>query len=46
MSSDKKKSGSRLKFALPAAIGDVRWGVDVPETLLATELQRVTGALP
>jgi 3-dehydroquinate synthetase len=42
MSSDKKKSGGRLKYALPAAISDVRWGVDVPEALLAVELQRLT----
>ncbi len=42
MSSDKKKTGGRLKFALPASIGDVRWGVEVPEALLAAELQRLT----
>ncbi len=42
MSSDKKKSGGRLKYALPAAVGDVRWGIDVPEALLAAELQRLT----
>ncbi|MBL8096671.1 MAG: 3-dehydroquinate synthase [Anaerolineales bacterium] len=42
MSSDKKKTGGRLKFALPAAIGDVRWGIEVPDALLAAELRHLT----
>jgi len=31
MSSDKKKSGGRLKFALPKKIGEVVWGVEADE---------------
>ncbi len=46
MSSDKKKVTGRLTFALPVAIGDVRWGIEAPEALLAAELLRVTRRWP
>lgn len=38
MGSDKKKAGGRLKFALPKRVGEVIWGVDVDEALLAESL--------
>ncbi|MBL8045245.1 MAG: 3-dehydroquinate synthase [Anaerolineales bacterium] len=42
MSTDKKKSGGQLKFALPRGVGDVAWGVAVPEDLIMDALQVVT----
>jgi shikimate kinase / 3-dehydroquinate synthase len=42
MSSDKKKAGGRLKFALPRHIGDVIWGVEVDETLLMEVLEALS----
>lgn len=38
MSTDKKKVGKRLKFVLPEALGRVRYGVEVDETLLTETL--------
>jgi len=38
MSSDKKKRNGRLRFVLPRAIGDVEYGVEVPERLVRTTL--------
>ena len=35
---DKKKSAGRVRFALPACIGQVQTGVDVPDDMLAVEL--------
>lgn len=42
MSSDKKKAGGRLKFALARRLGDVAWGVEIDEALLAAELVQLT----
>ncbi len=42
MSSDKKKAGGRLKFALARDVGDAVWGVEIDETLLAAELAALT----
>jgi 3-dehydroquinate synthase len=42
MSSDKKKAGGKLKFALPKRIGEVAWGVEVDEGLLAEALKMAT----
>lgn len=39
MTLDKKKAGGKVRFALPAAIGDVRTGVTVDDALLAQTLQ-------
>lgn len=39
MSTDKKKSGGQLKFALPRGVGDVVWGVAVPEALIMDALR-------
>ncbi|HLB46201.1 MAG TPA: 3-dehydroquinate synthase [Anaerolineales bacterium] len=39
MSSDKKKAGGRLKFALPKRIGEVTWGVEADEDLLLEVLK-------
>ena len=38
MTLDKKKAGGKVRFALPADIGDVRVGVTVEDTLLAQVL--------
>lgn len=40
MTLDKKKAGGKVRFALPAAIGDVRTGVTVDDALLADILRR------
>lgn len=42
MSADKKKAGGRLKFALPVRVGEVRWGIEVGEGLLAETLEAIT----
>jgi 3-dehydroquinate synthetase len=42
MSSDKKKAGGRLKFALPRCPGQVTWGVDVTEADLMNILEEMT----
>ena len=39
MSLDKKKAGGQVRFALPAAIGDVRTGVTVPSEMLERVLR-------
>ena len=39
MSRDKKKSGGKLKFALPKRIGEVVWGVEVADELLQRVLE-------
>ena len=44
MSSDKKKSGGRLKFVLPRCPGDVVWGVEVDEPHLMAALEEMTRA--
>jgi 3-dehydroquinate synthase len=42
MSSDKKKAGGKLKFALPKKIGEVTWGVEADEALLLEVLKATT----
>jgi 3-dehydroquinate synthase len=42
MSTDKKKAGGRLKFALPVRVGEVRWGIAIEESLLAETLEAIT----
>jgi shikimate kinase/3-dehydroquinate synthase len=42
MSSDKKKVGGRLKFALPRCPGEVVWGVEVDEPNLTAILEAMT----
>jgi shikimate kinase/3-dehydroquinate synthase len=42
MAVDKKKAGATLRFALPAGIGDVRYGIEVDETLLMEVLAGVS----
>jgi shikimate kinase/3-dehydroquinate synthase len=42
MQSDKKKSGGRLKFALPRRPGEVVWGQEVEPGLLQTVLEELT----
>ena len=44
MSSDKKKAGGRLKFALPRCPGQVVWGVEVGEPDLSAILEEMTVA--
>ena len=41
MSSDKKKAGGQLKFALPKRVGEAAWGVEVDEALLMETLEIV-----
>jgi 3-dehydroquinate synthase len=35
---DKKKAHGRVRFSLPARIGEVLWGVEVPDDMLGSEL--------
>ncbi len=42
MAVDKKKAGATLRFALPARIGDVRYGVEVDNTVLMELLGEVS----
>jgi 3-dehydroquinate synthetase len=42
MAVDKKKAGATLRFALPARIGDVRYGVEVDNTVLMEVLGEVS----
>jgi 3-dehydroquinate synthase len=42
MSSDKKKAGGKLKFALPKRVGEVVWGVEVDEGRLTKVLSVIT----
>jgi len=44
MSSDKKKAGGRLKFALPRCPGEVVWGVEVDDANLMATLEEMTHA--
>ena len=41
MQSDKKKRGGRLRFVLPRAIGDVEYGVEVPERQVRSVLAQL-----
>jgi 3-dehydroquinate synthase len=41
MSSDKKKAGGQLKFALPKRVGEAAWGLEVDEALLMETLEIV-----
>ncbi len=41
MSSDKKKAGGKLKFALPKRVGEAAWGIEVDEALLMETLEIV-----
>ncbi len=43
MQSDKKKSGGKLKFALPKKIGEAVWGVAVDEDVLMSVVRTVCG---
>jgi 3-dehydroquinate synthetase len=38
MAVDKKKAQGRVRFALPVRIGQVQYGVDVPDEILAEVL--------
>lgn len=42
MSADKKKRAGRLRFVLPRAIGDVEYGVVVPDSMVRAVLERIT----
>jgi 3-dehydroquinate synthase len=42
MSADKKKRNGRLRFVLPRAIGDVEYGIGVPERSVRAVLERIT----
>jgi len=42
MQSDKKKRNGRLRFVLPRAIGDVEYGVEVPNQSVKSVLTRLT----
>lgn len=42
MANDKKNAGGRLKFALPRAVGEAVWGVEVAEPLVAEALALIT----
>lgn len=42
MSADKKKRAGRLRFVLPRAIGDVEYGVVVPDRTVRGVLERIT----
>ena len=42
MSADKKKSGGKLKFALPKRIGEAAWGIEVEEMILGKILRQFT----
>ena len=41
MQNDKKKRDGKLRFVLPRAIGDVEYGVEVPDRLVKTVLSRL-----
>ena len=41
MQSDKKKRNGKLRFVLPRAIGDVEYGVEVPDRLVKSVLGRL-----
>ncbi|HET9029679.1 MAG TPA: 3-dehydroquinate synthase family protein [Candidatus Aquilonibacter sp.] len=41
MRSDKKKRDGKLRFVLPRAIGDVEYGVDVPDRVVKAVLSRL-----
>jgi len=41
MNSDKKKANARLKFALPRAVGEVEFGVEVEERLIEEEIREI-----
>ena len=41
MQSDKKKRNGKLRFVLPRAIGDVEYGVEVPDRLVKAVLARL-----
>jgi 3-dehydroquinate synthetase len=41
MQSDKKKRHGKLRFVLPRAIGDVEYGVEVPERLVRSVLSHL-----
>jgi hypothetical protein len=43
MNVDKNTAGRRVRFALPASIGEVVYGVDVDEGLLMEVLGRASG---
>ena len=43
MASDKKRRAGRLRFVLPRAIGDVEYGVTVPDRTVRAVLERLTG---
>lgn len=42
MASDKKRRAGRLRFVLPRAIGDVEYGVEVPDRAVKAVLERLT----
>jgi shikimate kinase / 3-dehydroquinate synthase len=44
MSTDKKKAGGRLRYALPRAVGDCAWGLTVEPETLAAVLEEITHA--
>ncbi|HTU68809.1 MAG TPA: 3-dehydroquinate synthase family protein [Candidatus Baltobacteraceae bacterium] len=41
MASDKKKRGGKLRFVLPRAIGDVEYGIEVPERTVRSVLAQL-----
>jgi hypothetical protein len=41
MQSDKKKAGGRPRFALPRRVGEVGWGIEAEEGLLAEVLREI-----
>jgi len=42
MGADKKKSGGKLKFALPRRIGEVVWGIEVEGRKLDEILRQIS----
>jgi 3-dehydroquinate synthetase len=46
MAVDKKKAGAALRFALPARIGEVRYGLEVADALLMEVLEGVSDPPP
>lgn len=46
MAADKKRAGAALRFALPAGIGDVRFGIEVDDALLTEVLEGVVTGGP
>jgi 3-dehydroquinate synthase len=46
MRNDKKKTGGRVRFALPTRIGAAEWGIDIPDEAIDQVLTALIGPVP